>query len=110
MYGYIYLTTNLINGKRYIGRHKKPFFDPYYKGSGVSLTEAFKKYGINNFTTEIIEECESEEELNGNFVGIKYLIKEGFIRRTPRGREVTDLAYQHLKRSRFATGYDNALF
>ncbi|MBP3590079.1 MAG: Holliday junction branch migration DNA helicase RuvB, partial [Muribaculaceae bacterium] len=25
-----------------------------------------------------------------------YLIKEGFIKRTPRGREVTDLAYSHL--------------
>ena len=25
-----------------------------------------------------------------------YLIKEGFIKRTPRGREVTDLAYRHL--------------
>lgn len=64
MYGYIYLTTNLINGKRYIGRHKKEFFDPYYKGSGTLLTEAFKKYGINNFNTELIEECNSEEELN----------------------------------------------
>ncbi|MBQ7056408.1 MAG: Holliday junction branch migration DNA helicase RuvB, partial [Bacteroidaceae bacterium] len=30
-----------------------------------------------------------------------FLIKEGFIRRTPRGREVTDLAYEHLHRNRF---------
>mgnify|MGYP000874595596 CR=1 FL=1 len=29
-----------------------------------------------------------------------FLIKEGFIKRTPRGREVTDLAYTHLGRSR----------
>ena len=29
-----------------------------------------------------------------------YLIKEGFIKRTPRGREVTDLAYRHLGQSR----------
>lgn len=27
-----------------------------------------------------------------------FLIKEGFIQRTPRGREVTDLAYKHLGR------------
>jgi len=27
-----------------------------------------------------------------------YLIKEGFIKRTPRGREATDLAYSHLGR------------
>ena len=25
-----------------------------------------------------------------------FLIKEGFLQRTPRGREVTDLAYKHL--------------
>ena len=31
-----------------------------------------------------------------------YLIKEGFIKRTPRGREVTDLAYTHLHRTRFS--------
>ena len=28
-------------------------------------------------------------------------IKEGFIKRTPRGREVTDLAYKHLGRNRY---------
>ncbi|MBO4814276.1 MAG: hypothetical protein J5523_04890, partial [Muribaculaceae bacterium] len=28
-----------------------------------------------------------------------FLIKEGFIKRTPRGREVTQLAYTHLGRS-----------
>ena len=29
-----------------------------------------------------------------------FLIKEGFIKRTPRGREVTDLAYKHLGKTR----------
>ena len=32
-----------------------------------------------------------------------YLIKEGFIKRTPRGREVTDLTYKHLHRERYST-------
>jgi Holliday junction DNA helicase RuvB len=32
-----------------------------------------------------------------------YLIKEGFIKRTPRGREVTDLAFKHLGVSRAET-------
>ena len=30
-----------------------------------------------------------------------FLIKEGFLKRTPRGRETTDLAYTHLGRKRF---------
>ena len=31
-----------------------------------------------------------------------FLIKEGFIRRTPRGREVTELAYKHLGRNPYS--------
>ncbi|MDR2473436.1 MAG: Holliday junction branch migration DNA helicase RuvB [Tannerella sp.] len=37
-----------------------------------------------------------------------FLIQEGFIKRTPRGREVTDLAYRHLGKSRFSI--QNTLF
>lgn len=64
MYGYIYETINLINNKRYIGQHKSCEFDISYKGSGKLLTEAINKYGKSNFETHIIEECESQEELN----------------------------------------------
>ena len=31
---------------------------------------------------------------------LPFLIKEGFLKRTPRGREVTDLAYKHLQKNR----------
>lgn len=53
----IYQITNKINGKRYIGQHK--YSDEnnpmkYYKGSGVLLHKAYKKYGIENFETEIL--------------------------------------------------------
>lgn len=39
-----------------------------------------------------------------------FLIKEGFIKRTPRGREVTDLAYKHLGRSRYSSSVQGGLF
>ena len=42
MYGYIYETTNLINGKKYIGKHKADCFDKSYIGSGTILTRAIK--------------------------------------------------------------------
>lgn len=45
MYGYIYETTNLINGKKYIGKRVKPKFDGNYKGSGKVLKHAIEKYG-----------------------------------------------------------------
>ena len=43
MYGYIYLTINLINNKKYIGQHRANEFTSKYKGSGKILTKAFKK-------------------------------------------------------------------
>ena len=47
----IYCTTNLINGKKYIGSDTNN--NPYYLGSGVSIIKAIKKYGRNNFKKEI---------------------------------------------------------
>lgn len=64
MYGYIYLTTNLINNKKYIGQHKSEFFDLNYKGSGKILRQAFLKDGFNNFKCEILKDCKSKAELD----------------------------------------------
>lgn len=58
----IYKTTNLINGKFYIGKDSKN--DPNYLGSGYILKRSIKKYGRENFKKEILEKCNSEEHLN----------------------------------------------
>lgn len=55
--GIIYKTTNLHNNKIYIGKAK--INDPVYLGSGVILKQAIEKYGKENFTKEIIEECDN---------------------------------------------------
>ncbi|MFA5712595.1 MAG: Holliday junction branch migration DNA helicase RuvB [Bacteroidales bacterium] len=47
--------------------------------------------GISTIATAVSEDVGTIEEVYEPF-----LIKEGFIQRTPRGREVTDLAYRHL--------------
>jgi len=57
----IYKTTNLINNKFYIGLDTKN--KPSYLGSGIYLVRAVKKYGKENFKKEIIEYCNSTDEL-----------------------------------------------
>lgn len=57
----IYKTTNLINGKIYIGKDKNN--NPKYLGSGKRLNSSINKYGIENFEKVIIEYCESEEHM-----------------------------------------------
>lgn len=65
MFGYIYLTTNLINNHKYIGQKKaKTFLGDKYFGSGKILKEAISKYGKENFKVEILKECETKEELD----------------------------------------------
>ena len=58
----IYKTTNLITKKIYIGKDGKN--NPKYYGSGIFLKNAIKKYGKENFVKEILEYCNTEEELN----------------------------------------------
>ena len=98
------------------------------KGSGKINTEIAKfalealnidRYGLDQIDNKLL--CTIIDKFNGGPVGLTtiatalgedpgtieevyepFLIKEGFIKRTPRGREVTDLAYKHLGRNRFS--------
>ncbi len=51
--------------------------------------------GLNTIATAVGEEAGTIEEVYEPF-----LIKEGYIKRTPRGREVTKIAYEHLGKYR----------
>lgn len=63
MYFTVYKTTNLINGKIYIGVHRTddPFDD--YLGSGLLISRAILKYGVNSFSKDIIAICDTEAEM-----------------------------------------------
>jgi group I intron endonuclease len=58
----IYKITNNINGKIYIGKDSKN--RKSYMGSGQAIKNAIKKYGIENFSKDIIDSCNSLDELN----------------------------------------------
>ncbi len=62
--GYIYRTTNLVNGKIYIGQHQRDELDRRYYGSGVMLQKALKKYGKANFQVDVIVWEDTVEKLN----------------------------------------------
>ncbi len=59
----------------------------------TTIIEKFKggPVGISTLATAVSENSETIEEVYEPF-----LIQQGFIMRTPRGREVTELAYKHL--------------
>jgi len=54
MYGFIYITTNKINNKQYIGSHNGS--NKYYLGSGILIKKAIKKEGRKNFEIKILKE------------------------------------------------------
>ena len=71
----------------------------------ITIIDKFKggPVGITTIATAVSESPETIEEVYEPF-----LIQQGFIMRTPRGREVTELAYKHLGRQR--GDYQKGLF
>lgn len=68
MKSYIYLITCSINGKQYVGKTNDPEmrrWDHFYRSQNSKhkqvIHSAIAKYGKENFTFEVILECESEE-------------------------------------------------
>ena len=61
--------------------------------------------GLNTIATAMGEDPGTIED-----VYEPYLIKEGFIKRTPRGRETTELAYRHLGKTPYSTSDQPSLF
>ncbi|MEN8115660.1 MAG: Holliday junction branch migration DNA helicase RuvB [Bacteroidota bacterium] len=64
----------------------------------IAIIDKFKggPVGITTIATAVGEDSGTIEEVYEPF-----LIKEGFIKRTPRGRETTELAYKHLGRVKY---------
>ncbi len=64
-WGYLYETTNLLNGVKYIGvrRSRSGRFNPAYFGSGIHLKRALIKYGAENFRVRCLAWASSMGEL-----------------------------------------------
>lgn len=67
MIGIIYKITNLVNGKIYIGqttRTLKQRMAEHKSSTDTAIGHAINKYGLENFKSETVEECETLDELN----------------------------------------------
>ena len=67
----IYVITNNINNKKYIGKscnlnrrlrhHQVDTFNPNSMEYNTVIHKAIRKYGVSNFSFEILEECKEED-------------------------------------------------
>lgn len=89
--GYIYLRTNKINGKQYVGQTvdvEKRNYDWNCLNAiygGYAINNARKKYGVDGFSFEILRECPNEDM---NYWEM-YYIKE-YNSKKPNGYNSTD--------------------
>jgi len=77
IYHFIYKTTNLINANYYIGMHSTSNLDDGYIGSGNRIRRSIRKHGKENFKFQILEFCNSREELA---IREKEIVNEDLVR------------------------------
>ena len=73
MFYFTYKITNTLNNRYYLGCHKTSDINDGYMGSGKVIRHAIEKYGLENFTKEILEYFDTSEEM---YIGESLLITE----------------------------------
>lgn len=109
----IYKITNLINNHSYIGqstniqerlrRHKSRYKNPSSQDYNKILYQAFRKYGIENFSFQIIEQC-SINELNlkeKQWINYYNTYEDGY--NATKGSREEDFKVKQHKKSNFLT-------
>lgn len=74
----VYKITNKTNGKIYVGVHQTTNLDDGYYGSGLLITRAINKHGVEHFDKEITHFCDSPEEM---FSVEAEIVNEDFVAR-----------------------------
>jgi hypothetical protein len=72
-YYFVYITTNIVNNKQYVGSHGSMSLNDRYLGTGKLLLKAIKKYKRENFKREILKECDNiieARKLESKFIKI----------------------------------------
>ena len=87
-YGVIYLITNLINSKPYVGQTKQALEERFKQHARTDslIGNAIRKYGAENFTIEVLEECDTPDRLNEREIFWIATLNS----KTPNGYNLTD--------------------
>ena len=104
-YYYVYKIINLLNNKIYIGCHQTIDLNDGYMGSGKYILRAFNKYGIENFTKEILQFYPDQKSM---FEAEARIVNREFIKRNDnynlseggRGGFKGEECYQSISRSK----------
>jgi len=105
----VYVTTNKINGKKYLG--KSAHGRPGYLGSGIAIQNAIRKYGKENFSREtvaysdsLIEVAKIERQLSLEWKVVEsnnwYNLKIGGVGGSSPGAKRTEETKQRISRSK----------
>lgn len=63
LYNFVYVSTNLVNGRQYVGDHSTDNLEKdKYFGSGKLINDAKRKYGKENFNREILEFFDTKQK------------------------------------------------
>jgi hypothetical protein len=73
----LYLITNKITNKIYVGVHATNNVDDRYMGSGTHICRAVEKYGIENFEKTILKFFDNEEDM---FIAEKAIVTPEFVK------------------------------
>lgn len=85
LFNFAYVTTNLVNGKQYVGDHSTNNMNDRYLGSGIAIKNAINEYGRCNFSREILANFETHKEA---FESQEIYIKE-YNTLTPNGYNIS---------------------
>jgi hypothetical protein len=103
MYHIVYLTTNLINNKIYVGVHSTWNLNDSYLGSGKKLHLAITKYGIKNFKRQILYYCLTSNdayEIEKQIININFIKLENTYNISIGGRNRSFKGFHHTKLSK----------
>jgi hypothetical protein len=76
MYYTVYKTTNILNGRYYVGFHETEDLNDPYLGSGIFIKKAIKKYGADNFKKELLFVFDNKKDMIDKEIEI---VNENFV-------------------------------